>query len=284
MKVFISWSGEFSRKVAERLSIWIPTIIQSVDVFYSPDDIAKGENWGNRLSDELEQSNFGIVCLTPENVTAPWIHFEAGALSKAANSRVSAIMLGITPSDIKGPLARLQNTTFNRDEFFRLLQSINNSSDKPLKQEILASAFNNSWGCLISDINPIIEDYTSRTPAPKSEKDKHEDRDSDAIQEILRIVRNLDNSRNPSASISASADSLSLNNWTKHLESVILLGPKDHLISAAPIANKYSPFPPIIGITTDGLPKCTVKIPTEQLSAFKDELHNSVPEVHITTT
>lgn len=71
MKLFISWSGEFSRKVAECLSIWIPTIIQTVEVFYSPDDIAKGENWGNRLSEELEQSNFGIVCLTPENVLAP---------------------------------------------------------------------------------------------------------------------------------------------------------------------------------------------------------------------
>lgn len=78
MKLFISWSGEFSRKVAECLSVWIPTIIQTVEVFYSPDDIAKGENWGNRLSEELEQSNFGIVCLTPENVLAPWIHFEAG--------------------------------------------------------------------------------------------------------------------------------------------------------------------------------------------------------------
>ena len=80
MKLFISWSGEFSRKVAECLSVWIPTIIQTVEVFYSPDDIAKGENWGNRLSEELEQSNFGIVCLTPENVLAPWIHFEDTSL------------------------------------------------------------------------------------------------------------------------------------------------------------------------------------------------------------
>ena len=88
MKVFISWSGEFSRKAAESLSKWIQIIIQTVDVFYSPDDIEKGENWNNRLSEELEQSNFGIICLTPENIKAPWILFETGALSKATNSRV----------------------------------------------------------------------------------------------------------------------------------------------------------------------------------------------------
>lgn len=198
MKLFISWSGEFSRKVAERLSIWIPTIIQTVDVFYSPDDIAKGENWGNRLSEELEQSNFGIVCLTPENVTAPWIHFEAGALSKAANSRVSPIMLGVTPSEVKGPLARLQNTAFDRDDFYRLFQSINNSSDTPLRSEVLKNAFDNSWQKLMDDIDPIIKAYASRTPTLKAEKDQRENHniDSDAIQEILRLVRSLDNSRN----------------------------------------------------------------------------------------
>lgn len=197
MKLFISWSGEFSRKVAERLSIWIPTIIQTVEVFYSPDDIAKGENWGNRLSEELEQCNFGIVCLTPENITAPWIHFEAGALAKAANSRVSAIMLGITPSDIKGPLARLQNTAFNREDLFRLFQSINNSNNAPLKSETLKNAFDNSLDKLMREINTIINDYSSRLPEPAAGKSKREESriDSDALQEILRIVRNLDNNR-----------------------------------------------------------------------------------------
>ena len=122
MKLFISWSGEFSQRVAERLSIWIPTIIQSVEVFYSPEDIAKGENWSNRLSEELDNCSFGIVCLTPENVAAPWIHFEAGALSKSLNAKVSAIMLNVSPSDVKGPLAYYQNTAFERDDFFRLFQ------------------------------------------------------------------------------------------------------------------------------------------------------------------
>lgn len=35
MKVFVSWSGELSKKIAEELKKWIPCIIQSATVFYS---------------------------------------------------------------------------------------------------------------------------------------------------------------------------------------------------------------------------------------------------------
>lgn len=195
MKLFISWSGEFSKKVAECLSRWIPTIIQTVDVFYSPDDIAKGENWSSRLSDELEQSDFGIVCLTPENILAPWIHFEAGALSKVARSRVSAIMLGISPSDVKGPLARFQNTTFNREDFYRLFLSINSAQEVPLKQAVLEHAFDNSWEKLKHNISAIVDTYVSSTPKAETIKSSHEEHNSDheALQEILRLTRNFDN-------------------------------------------------------------------------------------------
>lgn len=193
MKLFISWSGEFSQRVAEKLSIWIPTIIQSVEVFYSPEDIAKGENWSNRLSEELDNCSFGIVCLTPENVAAPWIHFEAGALSKSLNARVSAIMLNVSPSDVKGPLAYYQNTAFERNDFFRLFQSINKASDTPLKPEILRNAFNNAWEKLKAEIEDIIKIY----PASKEETTAEDcnTSDSDALQEILSLVRKMDNSK-----------------------------------------------------------------------------------------
>ena len=80
MKIFISWSGKLSQSIAKELSEWLPSIIQSIEVFYSPDDIKKGENWDSKLTNELQNSNFGIVCLKPENVQAPWINFEAGSL------------------------------------------------------------------------------------------------------------------------------------------------------------------------------------------------------------
>lgn len=193
MKLFISWSGEFSQKVAEKLRVWIPTIIQSVDVFYSPDDIAKGENWSNRLSDGLDDCSFGIICLTPENVKAPWIHFEAGALSKALNTRISAIMLDVNPSEVQGPLAHYQNTAFEHKDFFRLFQSINESSEAPLKLEILKNAFDNAWEKMHSEIENIIKSHPNSAKIASIEDNGT--RDGAAIQEILSLVRKMDSSK-----------------------------------------------------------------------------------------
>ena len=85
MKIFISWSGELSCKVAKILKMWIPCVIQSVDVFFSPEDIEKGNNWDKTISTELENCSYGIICLTKDNVEAPCINFEAGAIAKSLN-------------------------------------------------------------------------------------------------------------------------------------------------------------------------------------------------------
>lgn len=81
-KVFISWSGELSRKLGEALRNWLPAALQFVKPYFSPEDIEKGAKWGSEISKELETSNIGVICLTSENTEKPWILFEAGALSK----------------------------------------------------------------------------------------------------------------------------------------------------------------------------------------------------------
>lgn len=285
MKLFISWSGEFSKKVAECLSIWIPTIIQTVDVFYSPNDIAKGENWSSRLSDELEQSNFGIVCLTPENISAPWIHFEAGALSKVANSRVSAIMLGVSPSDVKGPLARFQNTTLNREDFHRLFLSINNSNDTPLRTEFLTSAFNNSWESLMSDITSIIKDYSSCT---KSEKIKGAESSSDshAIQEILRLARNMNSSINAFLPSLTSAPDFSEPARAPRNCSVFLHCPKEDVDIALCLIREFSDdllrdTGPLVCRLKEHGSYIVVQLPRNNLDGFKEKMRKFAPNTKV---
>ncbi len=82
MKVFISWSGERSKAVAQAWHDWLPNVIQAVEPWMSETDIAKGARWGMDMARELDETRVGIICLTPENLNAPWILFEAGALSK----------------------------------------------------------------------------------------------------------------------------------------------------------------------------------------------------------
>ncbi len=41
-KVFISWSGELSNKLAEAVRQWLPGVLQFVKPYFTPSDIEKG--------------------------------------------------------------------------------------------------------------------------------------------------------------------------------------------------------------------------------------------------
>ena len=82
MKVFISWSGVDSHSAAVALRDWLPSVIQLLEPYVSSEDIDKGARWSTDIAAELAGSDWGILCVTKENVQAPWLNFEAGALSK----------------------------------------------------------------------------------------------------------------------------------------------------------------------------------------------------------
>lgn len=117
MKVFISWSGPQSKVMAESLKVWLKLVIQAVEPFVSSLDIAKGDRGLRVIATELEQTIFGIICVTRENSQAPWINFEAGALSKAlGESRVIPCLLDLPVKDLTGPLAQFQATSSTSKE------------------------------------------------------------------------------------------------------------------------------------------------------------------------
>ena len=107
MKIFVSWSGERSHSLAEAVYEWLPLVLHYVAPWLSNADIEAGERWANEVAKELENSNFGIISVTRENVASPWILFEAGALAKSLQgSRVIPLLLDLEFRDITGPLAQ----------------------------------------------------------------------------------------------------------------------------------------------------------------------------------
>ena len=186
MKVFVSWSGELSCQIAEVLKKWIPCIIQSVEVFFSPEDIEKGDNWDKTISNELSQCNYGIICLTSDNTTAPWINFEAGAIAKSLDSRITALMVNIKPSDIKGPLSRYQATKFEKNDFFQLISAINKALETPLDHNILQNTFDTMWVALEQEANAVIEKYSSNATTTDENKELSE---NNPLEEILQLLR-----------------------------------------------------------------------------------------------
>ncbi len=186
MKVFISWSGQTSKNIAEIFRQWIPSVIQLVKPYYSPDDIAKGTRWGTEISKELDESKVGIICLTKDNLESPWIMFEAGALSKNIDkSKVCPLLFGIEPTDIKGPLVQFQAAKFNKEEIKKVVKMINAElAEFSLSTEVFEGVFEMWWPKLKEKVDAEL----SKASSPNG-KDSRPERD--ILEEILTLTRNI---------------------------------------------------------------------------------------------
>ncbi len=110
---------------------WLPVVLQNIKPFISSEDLRKGGRWVAELSTELEQTNFGIVCLTGSNLLAPWVLFEAGALSKfVRDSQVAPFLVGVKPSELPTPLTQFNAVLVERNDFKRLIKTINESDQE----------------------------------------------------------------------------------------------------------------------------------------------------------
>ena len=138
MRVFICWSGDRGLKFASACRDWILKVIgEQLDPALSV-DIEKGGLWFDDLMDTLRESRAGIVCLTPEGIASPWIHFEAGILAKALEGngdpaatqaspplRIFPVLFGVDGTALKGPLAAFQGTSAtDKDDTWRLIESL----------------------------------------------------------------------------------------------------------------------------------------------------------------
>lgn len=164
MKIFISWSGKKSKEAALILRSWLPDVIQNVEPWMSSEDIGAGSRQSRDIEKQLQDSNFGIICLTRDNATAPWVNFEAGAIAKSVeNSFVCPYLLDLKSSQIpRGPLNLFQAKVANRDETWELLQGINNAMESgSLTEEQLARTFDRWW--------PDLEKALSNLPNDEGE-------------------------------------------------------------------------------------------------------------------
>ncbi len=186
--IFISWSGQSGKIIAQAVSRAIKLMIPSADVFMAKVDINKGKDWRETLENRLLDAVFGLFIITPSMGNPEWLAFEAGAITQAAsnNTKIQIFPLifdGIdgnsrVPADVPKYIEDKQFTRFEEDEWKTLfdLFYIDSDSRDSRKKERDHDLFKLVWKDLKSEISKIqkelvleslrmeSEDGTSNTP------------------------------------------------------------------------------------------------------------------------
>ncbi|MGO4345524.1 TIR domain-containing protein [Paenibacillus sp. MCAF9] len=174
MKLFLSWSGTESKQLAVIFKEWLPNVLQYTQPYMSAKDIFLGEMWNNNIRNNLEESVFGLIFVTPNNINSPWINYEAGALAKTLDSKVVPILYNADVMILnEGPLKQFQSAkSLGKEDVYSLLKSINSTNEQgKLDESRLEKAFEVWWPELNGQINNITTDDSISPVAEPSEKD-----------------------------------------------------------------------------------------------------------------
>lgn len=187
MNIFLSWSGERSRAVSDLLDEWLQCVIQAVEPWMSSKDIDRGTLWFSEISDQLQSTSIGIICLTKDNIEKPWILFEAGALAKGLkNTRVCTFLIDLEPNDVGTPLSQFNHTMPDKAGLWALVTTLNNAlQEKGLKEKTLEQVFEMYWPTFKEGFDKILAEIKPSTAVKKRP-------DKDILIEILETSRGMD--------------------------------------------------------------------------------------------
>lgn len=159
-KIFISWSGSNSSEFAKALKHCLETdVFPNSDLmcFVSEQDIASGTDWWEKIKKELRTCKLGIICITKENVLAPWIHFETGAMI-AKDVPTIPLLINCNSKVLAGtPLNGKQAIDFNDyQKFLKLLFDINKVINTPLSESQIIELGKNAYKRLKDNLEGVF--------------------------------------------------------------------------------------------------------------------------------
>lgn len=188
-EVFFSWSGDKSKEIALKFQDLFKHVFEpAVTSFMSARDIGVGRRSLDVLFSKLEQCNYGVCFVDAENARAPWIQFEAGALSKLIDtSRVMVLSLDGNVQSLEGtPLNEFQHKLFNKDDIKSIFEGIIESYKLEKSRDIIIQRFDGEWDNFYRNAQIILEKGEEQK---KVETD--EDGKLDIIMKMLVGVQNL---------------------------------------------------------------------------------------------
>ena len=186
MKVFLSWSGEYSRAAATAFNEFLSWVFfQDIKTWMST-GIEAGKKWDGDIAMGLEGADYGILFLTRLNQARPWIMFEAGAIAKRVkNARVVPYLLdGMAERDMEaGPLTSYHAKTATLRDTYDVFMSVNHLIDRPLEEARLKLLFSKFWPDFERRLSNIPKETDKVPPRPEE----------DMMGEVLQLVRQIHN-------------------------------------------------------------------------------------------
>jgi len=253
MKVFLSWSGERSKHVANHLKEWLQLVLQSVKPWASTEDIGRGEQWFAAINKGIAESTTGIICLTKENKDKPWILFESGALVKGIDKNLLfTLLIDLQAPDLIGsPLYHFNHTTIERASMLQLVKGLNDLLPESREITLLEKSFEKFWPDFEIQLKETLTKTTgtdlNKTPAKV-------DKTTQLLETILQGISNLDRS-------------------VSNINDRFTQG--DELSRQIQILNQTSPYEAISGIAQG---KASIETSASQRRRVKDTIAKIVEE------
>lgn len=147
-------------------------------------DIESGQRGLHLIAQELNGRNYGVICITPENLRAPWINFEAGALSKSVDDgRVVPLLLDLDAKDVPFPLGQFQAKRIEKVGIKNLVLDINKASQLKIDEARLDTLFESLWGG--------FEERIAIIPQPEMVGNVTR-KESDILEEVVTGIRSIE--------------------------------------------------------------------------------------------
>lgn len=128
--VFISWSGNTGKRIAEALADTIFKDHHELQPWVSSKSIESGSVWFNEIIDGLETATYAIGCLTPGASIKPWVNFEAGLVfGRLKNFKILKYY-----EEVKLPLSNLQSIDgTNQDDLTKMFNEMTTAGEVSAK-------------------------------------------------------------------------------------------------------------------------------------------------------
>lgn len=168
MELFLSWSGDRSRKLAEAVRGLLVSLYGGRKIrTHLSADIAKGEPWSDALVNHLRASEAVLICLTPEALASTWITYEAGYIvGRTESPRVFTLLYEVTSNDIPDPLRSYQSTTLEPSDIRRLAHDMTGMNPDDARWAAAWREFDSEVGGIpprqLHQIVPAIEEWFRR--------------------------------------------------------------------------------------------------------------------------